>query len=133
MLGGGQEGGGSVGSLSLPPIPKQEPHRSGFLLRLVTALGRTLVYCLTFTLGHAGTFVAVPVARILGVVFLGLAVQQHHVCNVVTLTTSCTLSLSLSLSLSQVTGRSTEVLLLGGLLQVLHTAVWNILTAIIKW
>ena len=100
MLGGGQEGGGSVGSLSLPPIPKQEPHRSGFLFRLVTALGRTLVYCLTFTLGHAGTFVAVPVARILGVVFLGLAVQQHHVCNVVTLTTSCTLSLFPSLSLS---------------------------------
>ena len=80
VLGGGQEGGGCVGSLSLPPIPKQEPHRSGFLLRLVTALGRTLVYCLTFTPGHAGTFVAVPVARVLGVVFLGLAVQQHQVC-----------------------------------------------------
>ena len=83
VLGGGREGGGSVGSLSLPPIPKQEPHRSGFLLRLVTALGRTLVYCLMFTLGHAGTFVAVPVARVLGVVFLGLALQQHQVCNVV--------------------------------------------------
>lgn len=40
---------------------------------------------------------------------------------------------SLTHSLTQVTGQSTEVLLLGGFLQVLHTAVWNILTAIIKW
>lgn len=80
VLGGRWEGGGGVGSLSFFPIPKQEPHRSGFLLRLVTALGRTLIYCLTFSPGCVGTCVAVPVARILGVVFLGLAVQQHQVC-----------------------------------------------------
>ena len=81
MLGGvGADGGLGLESLSLSPPPEREPCRSAFLLRVVTGLARALVYAMMFTPCRAGGSVAVPVAGVMVVVFLGLSVQQQQVC-----------------------------------------------------
>ena len=103
-----------------------EPHRSSALLWQVVAVSRLLCYALQFPPKAA---VMVPVEALLSVTFHGLFVQQ--VISPVLATAGVESDSCAVILLLQVTRHSPEALLLAGLLPVIHTAVWNVMAAVI--
>ncbi len=90
---------------SLPPV--KEPQRTATLLRQLLRLGLVLRTALAFPPPSAT--VQFPLHLFLSVVFLGLSVYPQDV-----------------------TGHSSDVLLLLGVLPAIHSAMWTLLTAVIQ-